>query len=172
MAEAHHLIRPAEPSDAGVIRAVHTTAFGGDAEAGLVDALRPDLVILSYVAALNGAVVAHVLFSRMWIHGRTERWPCAALAPLAVLPTFQGQGIGARLARAGLLICQESGYDLALVLGDPGYYARFGFEPAAPHGIEAPDASWGAAFQVRALAPDALAGIRGRAVYPTAFDDV
>lgn len=172
MADPHHVIRPAEPSDAGVIRAVHTAAFGGEAEAGLVAALQPDLVILSYVAALDGAVVAHVLFSRMWVHGRTERWPCAALAPLAVLPTFQGQGLGGRLARAGLLICQESGYDLALVLGDPAYYSRFGFEAAAPHGIEAPDASWGTAFQVRELAPGALGRVRGRAVYPSAFDGV
>ncbi len=172
MSQPHYVIRPAEPSDAAVIDAVHTAAFDSDGAARLVRALEPDLVICSYVAAYGDAVVAHVLFSRMWIHGRTERWPAAALAPLAVLPTFQRKGIGSRLARAGLLICQESGYEIALVLGDTAYYCQFGFEPAIPHGFTPPHAEWGDAFQVRELASGALGRVRGRAVYPTAFDDV
>ena len=57
------------------------------------------------------------------------------LAPVGVVPEYQGKGIGSRLIREGLLACREAGYGAAVVLGEPGYYGRFGFGRASERGI-------------------------------------
>src|SRR4028119_2040745 len=73
-----------------------------------------------------------------------EHWPLfnggssirvVGLAPIGVLPEYQGQGIGSRLIRVGLEACREAAYDAVVVLGEPGYYFRFGFERASGHGL-------------------------------------
>jgi len=54
-----------------------------------------------------------------------------SLAPVAVRPEFQKQGIGGELIREGLKVCLQLGYDSVIVLGHPEYYPKFGFEPAS-----------------------------------------
>ena len=94
------MIRYARPSDHPAIAAVVTAAFGRPDEAALATRLRADEdTLFEMVAEEDGEVVGHVLFSRLWVD-RFELY--GALAPLAVRPDRQGQGLGGKLVRAGL----------------------------------------------------------------------
>ena len=80
-------------------------------------------------------VLGHILFSPVTTSPLGEA-KGIGLAPVAVLPGVQSQGIGSQLIFAGLGFCQELGYDYCVVLGSPEYYHRFGFETASEHGLE------------------------------------
>ena len=112
------------------------TCFKSDAESKLVAALRNnDKAILSLVAVQNGEVVGHVMFTPV-----TTSPPSTAkglgLAPLAVKPEYQKQGIGAKLVEEGLRMCAELEYDYVVLLGNPKYYQRFGFKKASDFGMQ------------------------------------
>jgi putative acetyltransferase len=147
--------------DLAGIRAVHLAAFPTPVEADLVDRLRANgRAIVSLVAREGGTVVGHVLFSPVTIHtlnGDQEVIIAQGLglAPVAVLPAFQRRGVGAALVEAGLARCRESGVPFVVVLGEPEYYARFGFEPASRYRL-ASEYNAADAFQVLPLKPDAL----------------
>jgi putative acetyltransferase len=148
-------IRAETPADIASVRAVNLAAFPGPEEADLVDRLRADGdVVVSLVATAGGAAVGHVLFSRLPIETAGGIVAGAALAPVAVLPERQRQGIGGALVREGLRRCRAAGIAAAVVLGHPGYYPRFGFSAAAAHRLRAPFS--GEAFMALALAPGAL----------------
>jgi len=116
--------------DAAAIHAVHAAAFPSDAEARLVDALRDAGHAAVSLVALESKIVGHVLFSPT----RSNQGRGVGLAPLAVLPQYQRQGIGAALASAGIGACRSAGYDYIVVLGEPAYYRRFGFRRARDFG--------------------------------------
>jgi putative acetyltransferase len=142
------------------VHAVHASAFPSDVEARLVDALRRNNhATISLVATVAGEVVAHVLFSPV-SPGRG-----LGLAPLAVRPEFQKQGIGSALVRAGLA---AAAHDYVVVLGDPAYYGRFGFRRARDFDL---DNQYGAGdeFMALELRPGALAGVRGLVQYSPEF---
>ena len=165
-------IRPECPDDLAAIRAVHTAAFGRPAEARLVDALRDMSAFvpeLSLVAVADDAIVGHVLFSRIEIHGSERTVAALALAPLAVLPGWQRRGIGRQLVRAGHERARALGHRLVVVLGHPEYYLRFGFVPASSYGIAAPFAVPNDAFMVAELQPGAAADAAGVVEYPPPF---
>lgn len=129
-------IRPEQAGDRDAIRQLNLDAFGGDAEADIVDALRDNCrELLSLVAEENGEVVGHILFSPLIIEipGGTRHG--MGLAPMAVLPTLQNRGIGSQLVERGLKELRRRGVPFVIVLGHPGYYPRFGFVPASRHGI-------------------------------------
>ena len=130
-------IRAATPRDRAAIRTVDENAFGQKAEAGLVDALiRSADVVLELVAEDEGSVVGHILFSRLYVERNGVRTPAVALAPLAVEPSFHGTGIGGALVREAHLRLKAAGEALSIVLGDPGYYGRFGYSHARAAGFE------------------------------------
>ena len=79
------------------------------------------------VAVEDGHVVGHILFSRLYVEQGGRRFPAVALAPLAVEPSFHGTGIGGALVREAHLRLKQAGEKLAIVLGDPAYYGRFGY---------------------------------------------
>lgn len=173
------LIRPERPSDVDAIRAVTAAAFAGapyaappvepdgvPGEATLVTWLRADpawIPELSLVAEDDGALVGHVVCTRGDLGGA----PALGLGPLSVLPERQGTGVGSALVRAVLTAAAERGEDTVVLLGEPAYYQRFGFVPAADEGVEPPVAEWGPYFQVLRLAPD---GPRGSFAYAAPFD--
>jgi putative acetyltransferase len=133
-------IRPYRAEDAAAVREVHLHAFDGRGnEPRLVELLHAaGAATVSLVAAAepDGRVVGHLLFSPVQIGGRASDPPkMVGLAPVGVLPEYQGRGIGSRLIREGLDACREAGYGAAVVLGEPGYYSRFGFERASGKGI-------------------------------------
>src|SRR5688572_8853931 len=86
--------------DAPRIRELLEASFPGHDEAALVDNLRQDGdLVLSRVAEADGFVIGHVLFSRVSVNGEAGSQQAVALAPLAVDPAYQHQGIGTRLVR-------------------------------------------------------------------------
>ena len=165
------LIREERSEDETAVAAIVERAFGRVLEADLVASLRNDgAAALSLVAEQEGRVLGHILFSPVIIEGESEGFPAAALAPLAVLPAFQRLGIGSALVSAGLERCREIGFSRVLVLGDPAYYQRFGFAPAAAAGIRFPGEVQEEAFMAIGLESGALEGCAGTARYAQAFD--
>jgi predicted N-acetyltransferase YhbS len=131
-------VRQETSADTAEVYAVTAAAFGRAEEADLVDALRADpgawLPGLSYVAeAPDGTIAAYALITRCHV----DDAPAAALAPVAVRPDLHRRGAGSAVVRAVLEAARARGEALVLVLGHPGYYPRFGFGPAAEHGIRA-----------------------------------
>ena len=147
-------MRPETAGDREAVKRLLLAAFPTSDEARLVERLRGDGdAVLSLVAVEAGAVVGHVLFSRL-------RAPAAALAlaPLVVAAGCRRRGIGARLVEAGLDRAKREGWRAVIVLGDPAYYSRFGFRPEAVRGMASPYA--GTALMGLALAEGGLSGPR------------
>ncbi len=117
------------------IRSVEQAAFGRSTEARLVDALREKgKLVISLVAEEGGKVVGHIAFSAISTEPAAEEWRILGLAPLAVAPDKQKQGIGSALVKDGLELAGRLGYTHAVLLGG-AYYHRFGFVPAQRYGI-------------------------------------
>ena len=161
-------VRSEREHDRTAIRRVHELGFGQSDEADLVDALRESdayLPELSVVAGAEGRVVGHVLLSRARLDSGAV---VLALAPIAVVPERQREGIGGALVEEALARASRTDFPLVVVLGHPEYYPRFGFEPAAEHGITAPfpvPAEAWMAFRLPRYEP----GIRGGVIYPAPF---
>jgi putative acetyltransferase len=150
------------------IKIVNEAAFGGSDEAALVEKLRGDgHALVSLVAELDGAIVGHIMFSRMWIETSRGLLSAVALAPLAVLPEHQRKGIGGFLIQHGLEQLQGRDETIVIVVGHPGYYPRFGFSADRAKALESPFPV--EVFMAIELRPGALDGIRGPVVYPPAF---
>ena len=116
---------------------------------------------LSLVAVKDGRVVGHILFTRLAIETQGRVFEALSLAPLAVMPAFQGQGIGSGLVTEGLNACKGLGFKAVVVVGHPDYYPRFGFSSARAKGLDAPFPVPDEAFMVRELVSGALDGISG-----------
>ena len=116
---------------------VHRVAFDGrEEEPRLVQLLHAaGKTPISLAAHFEGRIVGHVLFSPMILDPPKPCLGIVGLAPIGVLPEHQGRGIGSHLIREGLLACGEADYGAAVVLGEPGYYSRFGFGRASGRGI-------------------------------------
>jgi putative acetyltransferase len=163
------IIRPETIADHAAIRAVNRAAFGGEGEARLVDDLRAGgYVRLSLVAEVDGRVVGHILFSALPIVTPVDTVEALALAPMAVMPALQRRGIGSMLVREGLRSCSEAGHRIAIVLGRPEFYSRFGFSPGFAQPLRSKYS--GPAFLAVELVPDALVGVAGEVRYPPPFD--
>lgn len=161
-------IRPATQRDAADIRAVHLAAFPGPVEADLVEALdRDGDAVISLVAEVEGRVVGHVLLSRMRVSGGDRTYCALGLAPIGVTPGFQGTGIGKRLIEKALAAARDAGEELVFLLGEPGYYRRFGFSTDAATPFASPYA--GPYFMALALREDLAMPERGEAAYAPAF---
>src|SRR5262249_3955586 len=133
------LIRPEIADDHEAIRHVNRLAFGQEEEARLVQALRDGgHVRVSLVAEIDCQVVGHILFSDLSIVTESTTIPALALAPMAVLPEVQNQGIGSALVRLGLEVCKEQGHQIVVVVGHPAFYPRFGFSQHLAAKIESP----------------------------------
>ncbi len=162
-------IRPETAADHDAIRHVNRLAFAQDAEADLVDALRDGRYVrVSLVAEVDGQVVGHILFSDLPILTKDSTVTALALAPMAVLPEFQNQGIGSALVRRGLELCREQGHRIVVVLGHPQFYPRFGFSSQLAAHLDSPY-SGRESFMALELVPGALDGVAGRVQYPPPF---
>jgi putative acetyltransferase len=162
------IVRDAKEEEQDEIAALHRAAFGGPVEAAIVRALDDnDLIVLSAVAVIGGAVVGHVLYSRLEteIDGRKVR--ALALAPMAVKPMRQRQGIGTRLLNETLARLSKTKYEAVIVVGHPDYYPRFGFSAGLAKKLASPYA--GDAFMALELKDGALSGDAGSVTYPDAF---
>ncbi|MEV7399945.1 N-acetyltransferase [Streptomyces sp. NPDC091267] len=161
--------RPETATDIRAVHAVNAAAFPTHAEADLVDALREDAATwlpgLSYVAeAADGSVAAFALLTRCLVGGA----PALALAPVATAPEHQRRGAGQAVVRAVLDAARRRGEPLALVLGHPEYYPRFGFERASGYGIR-PDFEVPDEAMMALVLDDSVPVPPGTIQYPAAF---
>jgi putative acetyltransferase len=167
------IIRPEKPEDIPAIRIVNERAFGGAAEADLVDALRLNgKATISLVAEDDGRVLGHVLFSPVTIETGERELVGVGLAPMSVIPERQNQRIGSLLVERGLRRCREEGHRFVVVLGHPGYYPRFGFVPASRFGIKSEYDVADEVFMVMELQEGALRGCAGVVKYQPEFNEV
>ncbi len=163
------LIRPEECRDRQAVWQVNRAAFETDAEANLVDALRDQGHLrVSLVAEVDGKVTGHILFSDLPIIVGETTVPALALAPMAVLPEYQRQGLGSQLIRRGLESCRERKHSIVVVLGHPHFYRRFGFSPELARQLDSPF-SGKASFMATELIDGALDGVAGRVQYQPPF---
>ncbi len=163
------LIRAEETDDRQLVYTVNVAAFDTPAEARLVDTLRAQArPMISLVAEDNGTVVGQIMFSPVSLSGHPEV-KLMGLAPMAVRPDLQRQGIGTALVRAGLLRCRKLGYVAVIMLGHAAYYPRFGFLPAVRFGIDSEYDVPEEVFMALELEPEALKGKSGRVRYHDAF---
>jgi putative acetyltransferase len=163
------LIRPETPADLEAIFEVNRLAFGQDGEARLVDALRDGgYVRVSLIAERDGHVVGHILFSDLPIITEAGTITALALAPMAVLPDFQPQGIGSALVRRGLEYCRDRGHRIVIAPGHPNFYPRFGFSAKLAESLSSPFGG-GEAWMAAELVPGSLGDVGGRLEYPPPF---
>ncbi len=169
------VVVPETNDDISAIREVITAAFGQVNEALLVENIRksPNFIPeLSLVAKENSNVLGHILFSPILIEGEQQTTPALALAPLAVKPANQRQGVGSQLVQVGLSKCRELGHSIVVVLGHPEYYRKFGFQTASKLGVQAPFSVPDEAFMMLELKEGELKKVRGVVKYPAYFEEV
>jgi len=168
-------IRPEHPEDFPAIREVVVAAFESDFEGDLVERIRASdgyVPELSFVAEMDGEVVGHAMISRVGLVEGAARRMVHCLAPVAVAPGRQRSGVGERLVGDLMASADQRGVPLVTVEGSPAYYRRFGFVPAAEHGvrIDLPDWAPPEAAQVARLS-SYYPELTGRVVYPAAFQE-
>jgi putative acetyltransferase len=161
-------VRDEALADWDAVRDLHVLAFEQPHEGRIVDALRAHkAAILSLVATVDGTVVGHILFSPVTVGSLVG----AGLGPMAVAPSWQRRGIGSRLVESGLARLREEGCPFVVVLGHPGFYPRFGFTPAATHGLTCEWDVPAEVFMVAVLRPDVTGDLAGRVVYRREFSE-
>ena len=162
-------VRPERPNDIEAIDNLLKRAFGGTEESTLVRALRasdyfvPPLALVAEEQDEEGEnrIVGYILFSRISIETHDGEGPALALAPMAVAPERQRQGIGTQLILTGLEACRQLGHSIVVLVGHPQYYPRFGFEPARAYDLKLPFAVPDEAFMALELLHGALNTARG-----------
>jgi putative acetyltransferase len=167
-------LRTGAISDAEAITAVHDRAFNNKGEGKLVCLLRESEAFvsdLSIVAEQDGEVIGHVLFTKIALVEDGRDLNCLSLAPVAVAPKYQRQGVGKDLIEEGIRRAKSLGFSSILVLGDPKYYGRFGFEHRLASAVSCKYQC--EHFQGLELRPNSLAAMKSAsATYPAAFTAV
>lgn len=163
------IVRPAQLEDSVAILELVASAFGRADEARMVRQLKSyGAVAGEWVAEDDGEIVGHVLLSPVFIIGN-DQLKGACLAPLSVADSHRRQGLGARLARAGVTALRISGFDFAVVLGDPDYYRPLGFDPVFGRRFETPWPEAGDAFMAVPLSASGTAAAGGALVFADAL---
>lgn len=164
-------IRAETPADIPHIDRICRAAFGGDEEARLIKRLRAqNIALISLVAEEGHEIIGHILFSPVTL-AENRSIQMAGLAPMAVTPSWQNQGIGSRLLEHGLACCRNSGYEAVVVLGHPNYYPRFGFVPSTHFGMRSEYQVPDEVFMIKELKAGALKGLSGIIQYHPCFKE-
>ncbi len=166
-------ISPETAADYQDVVNINEQAFRQINEAQLVEKVRKSdryIPELSLIAKIDGVSIGHILFSYIDLVG-AEKFRVLGLAPMAVLPQFQNQGVGKKLITTGLEIADKKGEPLVIVLGHSWFYPKFGFVPSTNYQIESPFPVPEAAFMAKPLS-DYQEKYRGKIIYPPAFSDV
>jgi len=167
------IIRFEKPEDIAFIHSVNEQAFGRVSEAKLVDTLRLACTDhLSLVADDNGSIIGHLMFTPVVVTDGKQKTEGMGLAPMAVLPSRQRQGIGTQLVDSGLRILKEKGCPFVIVLGHPEYYPRFGFQAASGCNIRTQwDGVPDEAFMILVMDHEAMQNVSGVATFRDEFND-
>jgi putative acetyltransferase len=155
------IIREEELDDRAAIHDLVQAAFDRVAEAALVDRLRADGdSVISVVAADHASIIGHVMLSKMKAPFRA-----LGLAPVSVRPDRQKSGVGSSLVREALIRARHGRWEAVFVLGDPGFYRRFGFDSEPARGF----ASTYSGPHLMLLPLSRLSAATGRIDYAPAF---
>lgn len=166
------MIRAEHSADTAAIFQLHYEAFGNqEYEAKLTSLITQSeqfIAELSLVAVQDQSILGHALFSKASVVNNGVEFPVIALAPIAVKPAYQKQGIGGLLIQKGLEIARSQKFSHVFLIGHPSYYPRFGFQPARSLGFElkqfdVPDE----VFMVNILNQDHP--LQGELRYPSSF---
>ena len=133
------IIREIKDADLKDVLFIEHEAFKSNKEANLTKEMLADPTakpLLSLIAIIEDQPVGHILFTTAHISNNPNKASISFLAPLAIIPNYQKQGIGDKLITKGLEILVKSGVDLIFVMGHPKYYPKQGFTPASTLGIE------------------------------------
>lgn len=153
-------------------RAFRDEKYSDHQEHFLVERLRASEAFvpgLSLVYVLEKKIVGHILLTEIKIKNFEDEIRSLALAPVAVLPEFQGRGIGGKLIEAGHQSARDLGYQSVILLGHDKYYPRFGYRLAEEFGITLPFDVPKENCMAIELQPDALKNVHGDVVYPKEF---
>ena len=167
-------IRQEQRSDHKEVYEINKQAFNQENESKLIEKIREGenfVPELSLVAELNGEIVGHILFSKIKIIGEDE-YESLALAPMAVAPEHQKQGIGGALVKTGLETAKNLGFESVILVGHSDYYPRFGFKRASIWGIKCPFEVPDEAFMAIELVEDSLKNKKGYVQFPKEFMEV
>ncbi len=163
------IIRETTLADLQDIIYVEQEAFRRDSEPQLTKEMLSDQSaqpIVSLLAYIENQPVGHILFTHGYLINN-PKVEVSFLAPLAVVPKFQRQGIGGKLIKKGLEILSKSGIDLVFVVGHPHYYPRHGFMPALRFGFEPTypiPQEVANAWMVQALRPSIIGSVFGKVI--------
>lgn len=167
-------IRQEEKKDYERVYEINKQSFQQEDESKLIEKIRVGesfVPELSLVAELDGEIVGHILFSKIKIVGEAE-YDSLALAPMAVVPRLQKQGVGGKLVSTGLETAKKLGFESVIVVGYKEYYPKFGFEKASKWGIKCPFEVPDEAFMAVELVENSLKGKAGTVQYPDVFMEV
>ena len=169
-------IREEVVSDFPDVYDLNKASFGQENEPKLVELLRKSNAFipeLSLVATMNNKIVGHILFTKIKIKDNNgKEFESLALAPMAVRPELQKQGIGGKLIRYGLSKATKLGYKSVIVLGHEHYYPKFGFVPTERWKIKAPFDVPTNVFMGIELVENGLADVTRTVQYPKEFEMV
>ena len=144
--------------------AFQSDPYSNNQEQFIVDKMRLDQELsISLVATINNKVIGHIAFSKVLINSQTSH--LYGLAPVAVLPEYQGKGVGKSLIKAGIAEIKSLGCHGCVVLGEPDYYNRFGFKESEQLTLEGVPPEY---FMVNIFADDSP---RGQVTYCQAFSE-
>ena len=165
------IIRQEKKGDYRIIYEVNKQAFNQKDESELINRIRAGknfIPGLSLVAENNGELIGHILFSKIKIIGE-KVYETLSLAPIAVLPKYQNQGVGGKLIKEGLKRAEKLGFNSVLVVGHKDYYPKFGFEKASKWNIKCPFEVPDGAFMAIELITGSLKNKSGVVEFPKEF---
>ncbi|MFV0419265.1 MAG: GNAT family N-acetyltransferase [Dysgonomonas sp.] len=168
-------IRQEEANDFPAVYDVNFKAFKRKVEARLVDRLRLSKAFipeLSLVATIGKKVVGHILFTKIMIVDGDKETPSLALAPMAVVPDMQREGVGTKLIHYGFDKAKELGYKSVIVFGHAEYYPKLGFVPTSKWQIKPPYNVPENSFLGIELIKDGLTGVKGTVRYSKEFEEI
>ncbi|WP_204478324.1 GNAT family N-acetyltransferase [Aeromonas veronii] len=165
------MLRTERPGDMLPVYELLSAAFGRSDEAELVNRLREcGAAVVTMVEEEEYEFMGHLMLSPITINGMEGPW--LGLAPVAVHPDWQGQGIGSDLIREGLDTALEMDWKGVVVLGDPAYYSRFGFRPASEFGLHCIYEVPADCFMAMELQERGFVGVQGEVLYHPLFDEL
>jgi len=164
------IIRQTNDADLNDILSIEQEAFSSNKEADLVREMLIDpsaKPLLSLIAIIENQAVGHILFTKARLLDNPKEISISFLAPLAIIPKYQKQGVGKKLIKKGLELLSKSGIDIVFVVGHPKYYPKHGFTTASQLGFiptypipeEVADA-----WMVQALHPDVIGTVSGKVI--------
>ena len=170
-------IRKEEKSDYEQIfklieKAFENEEYSDHREQFLVERLRnsdsfvPDL---SIVFEMNGLTVGYISLTKIKINHSDFSYDSLALAPVAVLPNYQGNGIGGHLIAFAHNKAKELGFESVILLGHPTYYPKFGYRKASDFDIQLPFDVPDENCMAIELIEEALKNVNGMVEYPKEF---